>query len=233
MKRSERYAQIKALRDRGLLLREISERCGVSISLVSDILNDPHGTAVATRKAKNNGTCVECGTETKAGGSKTPPERCAECAPQVIALRRRSSEARTGRALRWTDDQIIAALRCLAVDGRLTCGAYDEALAKAPRGTLPSRMTVIKRLGSWASACELADLKAVRRAPYASRFTAAECVGWLARCARELGVDYPSISAYEQWYHSTPGAPSAGCVRVRCGTWMAALDRLDVSGVAA
>lgn len=80
MTRAERYAQCKALRDQGLLLREIGERLGIATSTVFDVLSDPTGEKVRARKDSYRGVCDTCGrpTDGSAGASKAP-KRCLDC----------------------------------------------------------------------------------------------------------------------------------------------------------
>jgi transposase len=79
MTRAERYAQVKALRDEGLLLREISERVGLAKQTVHDLLSDPTGEKARERKARYRKPCVDCGTMTNPNGKAPGGGRCISC----------------------------------------------------------------------------------------------------------------------------------------------------------
>jgi transposase len=101
MTRTERHAQIKALKEQGLTFRQIAGRLGLGLSTVTDAYYDPSGEKVRARKARNNGTCIDCGAPTKDSGAKVPPKRCRECSPKAAGAARKV----------WTHETCVAAIR--------------------------------------------------------------------------------------------------------------------------
>lgn len=235
MKRAERYAQLRALRDEGLLLREIAARTGLSISTVNGVLCDPTGERARARKARNDGTCADCGARTGSSGARTPPRRCRPCAnaqEASIGVRRRKSARLRGR-VKWTDDEILGVLRGFADGQRLTGVAYDTA-RRAAAVPLPSRATVELRYGSWARACDAAGLTGCHRDTGPPPISPAVCLDALARCAIDLGRAFPAYADYEEWHAFTPGTPSGSIIRRRLGgSWVSALDALAAERAAA
>jgi hypothetical protein len=133
-KRERLYPEIKRLReDEGLLWREIGERVGVSLKAAHDYYHDPTGEKARQRKAKNNGTCTDCGGETKNSGSVIAPERCRECANPE-----------------WTRDGVLEALRDWGDDhGGIPPREVDARIGNEGHGRLPYWDTVRKFFGSW------------------------------------------------------------------------------------
>lgn len=87
--RADRYRQAKALRDEGLLLREIAERTGSTIKMVSELLNDPDGSRgrarrreCAERKRKD---CPTCGERMGAGTAWKDNQGCRACFHKRLA----------------------------------------------------------------------------------------------------------------------------------------------------
>lgn len=92
MTRAERYEQLKALRDKGMLLREIAAETGVAISTVHDVLSDPTGDAARERKRRAYSfRCEGCGVECKPNGRKELEARSGLCATCFGAQTRRRS----------------------------------------------------------------------------------------------------------------------------------------------
>jgi hypothetical protein len=118
----ERHEQIKALRDQGLLLREIAAQVGLAVSTVGQYAADPTGEKTRARKAKNNGECIDCGAPTKDGGARIAPERCFQCATAETKRlpNRRSKSANLLGKTTWSDAEIFDAMRSVARDGVIT-----------------------------------------------------------------------------------------------------------------
>ena len=96
MTRAEKVAQAKALRDEGLLLREIAERLGLSSARrAHELLYDPDESNVRARKQKAGGACVDCGEPTAYDVGR-PYERCRQCALDRMARTRRSQRVQRG-----------------------------------------------------------------------------------------------------------------------------------------
>jgi hypothetical protein len=78
MTRQEKAAQAQALRDQGLMWKEIAQIMGLSVSAVHEYATDPDGTRAHARRHKADGVCIDCGATTHSGGAN-PPERCRKC----------------------------------------------------------------------------------------------------------------------------------------------------------
>ena len=164
MTRAEKVAEAQRLRGEGLLLREIAERMGVSLSTAGDWLSDPDRTKAKARRVKYAQPCVDCGNPTDgSGGYKVRRERCGEC------NRRHRHENR-----RWTREAIIEALqRFKLVVGRSPraadlnpwlaerAGLSDapERRARWDEGWLPHCVVVQREFGSFNAAVEAAGLR--------------------------------------------------------------------------
>lgn len=214
------------MRDEGLLLREIAERLGLAVSSVHDVLVDPSGEKARARKRKRHGVCVGCGAHTFNSGSvaRAMPKRCRSCAEAWAGspeARLANSAAHRG-ALVWSDGAIFAALRSVAVGGRVTTNAYAAGYARAPRGAMPSLPLVTGRFGTWSAACRAAGLEsAFSYGPRIDRWTVASCWEALAACAFDLGRA-PTVRAYEAWASGREDAPSSTTLRARLGNWVEA-----------
>jgi hypothetical protein len=133
-RREQLYPEIRRLReDEGLKWREIGERLGIPLKTACDYYHDPTGAITEARKAKNNGTCVEYGGETRNSGAKAAPERCMECFSP-----------------RWSQESIILALREWGEDhGGVPPRECDARLGFEGHGRLPYESSVVDRFGSW------------------------------------------------------------------------------------
>lgn len=225
MTRAERYAQVKALRDEGLLLREIGERTGIARSTVADLLSDPTGEKARERKAKVHGFCVDCGSLTFNSGSPDVPKRCRECAlahSGEMEVRRNLSIKRIG-CVKWTNDDLIALVRSVAVDGRISKPMWEAAREADP--LMPSFNVAVRRFDTWANLCARAGVRTVggTSGPYKNRISPEECLRWLQRCADDIGR-VPPCYVYDKWHREHEGSPSQQTIRNRFGSWFAAAE---------
>lgn len=222
MTRLEKWAQAKKLRGEGLKLREIGERMGLATSTVHDLLTDPTGDKARARKAKDDGTCVDCGGRTSydVGGSS---ERCASCRREFerSVEYRRTRKFRTD--LKWSDEECLDAIRSVAVDGVVSSKAYE--LARNGSALLPSMPLLAWRFGRWADAAAAAGLKPSRDRVRADYLT--EAGAWMAieECEAALGR-VPTTREYEEWAAGV-GAPCLTTVRRRVGGWRVVLERTE------
>lgn len=224
----QRAAEVARLRDEeGLMFREIGERLGIAVNTAHSYYTDPTGEKAYARKRKRHGTCIDCGAETHNGGSVVVPERCQSCAQgqsRTLSARRQAHE-RCNKQVKWSDDEILSAIRSIAVDGIANKVAYDAKYATEPRGSMPSLPTIINRYGLWSAAAQAAGLRTTRKMsglPYSNRMPAEGCLLAVEECAAELGR-LPSYAEYEEWAKLT-GAPSGALIRIRCGRWMAVIE---------
>jgi hypothetical protein len=76
--------RVRAMREQGLLYREIASALGVSKAYVSGLLRDPTGEQQRARHDRQRGTCATCGGPTTwwAGGRR--PTHCWDCSPAFI-----------------------------------------------------------------------------------------------------------------------------------------------------
>jgi hypothetical protein len=220
--REQLYPEIKRLREaEGLMWREIGERLGISLKTACEYYHDPTGAKTAARKARNNGTCIDCGAETRDGGSKIAPDRCRDCAKEHQKTLEYRLAHKGGNKRTWTDDALLDALRSAAIRGRLTVAMYEAALANAPDGAMPSRSTILNRFGTWARAHDAAGLLS-RHHNTSHGITREGCLLAVMDCAADLGR-IPTLRDYEKWARDGRG-PSGTLVRVRFGSWRAVMD---------
>lgn len=213
-RRALQHAQVKALRDQGLLLREIAEHLGMAISTVHDLLADPTGEIARERKMKRFGICVGCGCKTYNSGSE-PPERCTTCRHEFERAsmdHRRAQIANGSKNRHITDGDIFEAIRSLATDGPVTANRYRSLAAE--RG-LPSMPLIYLRFGTWSAACAGAGVIRPSKGPYRNRISEATCVAAVRACGDELGRP-PTFREYSEWARQT-GGPSGGTIRKRFG----------------
>lgn len=220
--------EARRLRDEGLLLRQIGEQMGLSLKTVHDLIADPTGEKARARKAKNNGTCVGCGRETRNSGAKDAPERCQPCAATQCGTMewRRNQGAKLAGRVRYTDDELLAALRRAAAttERELSVQAYEQ--ARTEDSSLPSREIIQHRFGRWITAKRLAGIS--ERTPYrgySNTISEAACLEGLRVCMAQSD-SLPTYAQYQAW-HLEHGHPSAHTIRNKFGTWIAALDAAD------
>jgi hypothetical protein len=78
--RAERAQEAQALRDQGLIYREIAERMGISRTYAAALITDPTGEKDRARKDSYRGTCRVCGVQTDgSNGRGAAPDECAAC----------------------------------------------------------------------------------------------------------------------------------------------------------
>lgn len=211
-RREQLYPMIRRLREERLTFREIGEQLGISVQTAHDYYSDPRAVKVRARKARNDGVCVDCGGPTKDSGSNHPPDRCKACYVELSRTPEYRLAHPGGRERKWSDEQLLDALRAAAVDGRVTKRMYD-----ASRGSAwPSSAAIVRKFGSWARACGNAGLRAV--SVYRTDGIGAEgCMLAVIDCAAELGRP-PSLNEYDRWARGGRG-PSAQTVRNVVGGW--------------
>lgn len=228
-RRTVLYPEIARLREEERLTwKEIGERFGLALQTVQGYYTDPTGARDRARKAKTDGWCVDCGCRTVGDGSYTPA-RCRPCENE----RQKAPGTRAERAYagtpRWSDEEILAAIRSAASGGVVSQPMYAAAYARRP-GCMPSLPTVIKRFDRWALAVEAAGLRTrgrVKDGPRSDRTPTRGLLLAIDECvaARELGR-FPTYNEYEGWA-SEVGAISGQTIRNRFGTWLAAMDAYE------
>ena len=155
--RAERVAAIEALERRGYDVLAIAGELGLSPKTIYAYRRDPDGSRQRERHKSYRGHCGRCGSTThgsegRAGG----PQWCPSCAP----LARR----------RWSDEQLLAAIRDWTALTGTAPTTYDWSPAHAPaghpgaarylreHGRWPNLSSVARRFGSLAVAVERAGL---------------------------------------------------------------------------
>lgn len=145
--RVERVEAIKRAESKGQTTREIAASLGLAASTIRIYRRDPDGEAQRARHARYQGRCRECGKATSGSrGAEKAPEWCAKHAPR--------------QRRRWSDEQILAAIRkwqgltgappILADWSPAHAPSGHEGAARylAERGAWPSASAVIRRFGS-------------------------------------------------------------------------------------
>lgn len=121
------------------------------------------------------------------------------------------------RAPEFSDDQLLDGLRAAASDlgEPLTNGAYDA--WQRGRSDAASPALVIRRFGTWRTACERAGLSANTTRSTSRRWSDADLVAAVAAYLRSPGAT-GSFTDYVAWARSQDGAPSGATLRQR-GSW--------------
>lgn len=163
-RREEMVPIVRRLRDeRGLMWHEIGAELGIAKQTACDYYKDPTGEIARARKAKNDGTCIDCGGATKSGGERIPPVRCHACAPKA--------------AQDWPQERVVAAIQRWAEMFGQPPSANDwntsspwhkgERVKRWNSGDWPYPSTVVARFGTWNAALEAAGFQP--REPYGRR----------------------------------------------------------------
>lgn len=145
--------EVVGLLRQGLHGPEIAKRLGLARSTVYQRLSDPTDAENRARKAKQDGTCENCGGRT-AYNSGGPSRFCHDCYSKASIF--------------WTQETIIEAIREYHRRYRRQPGAMDWNLNLAHRAAAPERLaeiekrwdeglwptvtTVQERFGSWSAA---------------------------------------------------------------------------------
>lgn len=171
--------------------------------------------------------CIDCGKRRYSNGPNGTSRRCSTCARIVarsMAARRAASErSRSAAHLKYTDDEVFAAIRSVADDGRVSVDRYRSDVQH--RGLGPGVPALIWRFGSWRNAVHAAGLlcaKETRPERYANRMDDEGLLAALEDCAADLG-HWPGAQEYEQWCVGGRG-PSLRIFGQRFGSWFAAVD---------
>lgn len=217
VRRAERYAAVKALKDEGLTNNEIARRLGIGSTYVSGLLHDPDGSKAKARKWRNGGTCIDCDGPTY-GGDGTPPLRCASCA----AAYQRSLKV-------WTREAVIDAIQSWAAEHGRPPTANDWRRAD-PTRRYPAASNVYRRQGArrnapfatWAEAVEAAGFPRPRQGqrPGENWWTREKIIAACRRWVAEHG-DVPGMN---DWSHAAAEYPSAHTAAYYFGTWNAMIE---------
>lgn len=130
-------------------------------------------------------------------------------------------------AMAYTDRQLLAALRRHALGDRtLSRAQYEQR-----RGdTGPSTPLYDRRFGTWNEALTRAGLEPTVQAPQlqgvSTKWTDQDMLDSIRRCLEVTGKT--TINAYEDWRRSLPKddpVPGASVIRLRMGSWSAAIAR--------
>lgn len=207
--KEERVRQAEAMRDDGMVTREIAEALGVARSTVTAYLCDPDLAKQRRRRLAYRGTCARCGGPTDgSNGPGKAPEHCASCQADI------QHESR-----RWTREAVIDAIRRFAAEHGRPPVSTEWLRSNREKGypglgsVYRSRRRSRSPFASWADAVEAAGfprpLSGAKRRGY--RFTKygwtqREALDALARYAELLGgrVSQPDMdrSARPEWMPS-------------------------------
>ncbi len=136
------------------------------------------------------------------------------------------------REVQWTDLQCISALKKAArLATPLSHTKYDE-LRQAGKFDGPSAILLLKRYGTWLSACKAAGIeggKAVRT-NYESKWSDAILMKYLINYLNQTPIEKWSLNNFDQHISKISLAPSLGVFRNRLGSWyeMLALSAPDL-----
>ena len=121
------------------------------------------------------------------------------------------------RTPEFSTDQLLGALRAAAAElgEPLTSGAYDTWQRSRPEAGSPALL--VRRFGSWRSACVAAGLEANTTRSTTRRWDEEEMVGIVARYLASPGAT-GSFADYSAWAREDSDAPSGATLRQR-GSW--------------
>jgi hypothetical protein len=219
--RAEKVALARRLRGGGLTVVEIAEQMGFARSTVGAYLSDPDLSKQKNRRARYSSPCAACGAPTDgSGGYKTRRRLCAECAAEQPHTLERARLHGDG-VPQWTDEALLDALRA---GDDLGIWTVKEWRRRAMALGLPSAHLFVLRFNSWNRARELAGLPVWEPRRSYSRTSTSDCVAAVARVWRALG-EPPSKATYDAYMASADNRlPSESLIRLRVGSWVAALE---------
>jgi hypothetical protein len=123
-------------------------------------------------------------------------------------------------------EHLYEALRTIYVEigEPLTIAAYDAARQQAP-GSRPAAITIIKRVGSWKKACEMAGIPdgSAKERPKFSR-------EYLADAIKSAAAEHHPLTSdtYQAWSKLERSRPSLQPILDRFGTWSKALEAAGI-----
>lgn len=131
-----------------------------------------------------------------------------------------------GSRERRSDDEVLEDMRTafrLSKARKLTGKLYNR---HRPEGSL-SHVRVVQRFNTWRDACELAGVpsKPAIRRNYTRGYGEKEILEALYECQQAVGR-LPTVNDYENWAKGKP-VPSLTIIRIRLGTWVQILERLE------
>lgn len=225
--RAERVAEAQRLRAQGLKMREIAEEMGQPISTIDGYINDPDREKQKARFARYGGSCPKCGgpRDGHHGPGMTDDQWCQACRssePHSLERASRTAHQRTG-AFKWSDDQILDSLRKFhARYGKCSVNAWNRHRSRQR----PAALTIETRFGGWNAALQAAGLPTVRvPGRQYERVTLDGCVLAL-QIVGDVISGIPTVATYNRIRIERPelGLPSEPLIRIRWGTWVAALE---------
>lgn len=127
------------------------------------------------------------------------------------------------RSPEFSDQQLLAAIAAAAAElgEPLTATAYDA--WQRGRDDAASPALVIRRLGSWTSACQRAGVATNKTRSTSSRWTDEEMVGFVGEYLRSGATG--SFAGYAAWAKEQDGAPSGAVLRQRFPSWSELKER--------
>ncbi len=250
----QRAAQMAMLRRQGRGLGEIAAQFGVSRERVRQILKahggpTAHEVAAARRRRAERRLRARMTTllalwregEESDVIAETLGLTRAACRSAIAtwsteadrAARRASLASMVQSASTYSEDDIVAAVRAVAVQlGRVPSARDYSAAAKSL--DLPSLGTVHNRMDGWTNALRAAGMRPLgsRTRGRTRRWTEEACWEALRRARAELGA-VPTLQAYERYAAARDDLPSPATVRKRLGRWSAIAARLAAEPVRA
>lgn len=146
---------------------------------------------------------------------------------QSFEVRQHTGAAQRGTGRYWTDKQLAAALRSIAVDGRVTvkmCRDRYEARIGTAR-PFPSPAAYLIRWGSWNAGVEACGLTHGNARRQYERISVERLVADVALVMAALGKP-PTVAEYERYSREHPEQQLASCsyIRRRFGSWLEAVN---------
>ena len=227
----------------GSTLSEIGREFGLSGERVRQLINDGGYEVMPLSERRMNGSISRSaeiiaaykrlGTvEDAARAFGIPPDHVKEILNTKSPdkeLRRKYAKHINSRPRRYTDRQILDAIRAAAkVEGEPLARVRYSIIASTHG--FPAELTILRAFGTWQDACERAGVKtnAARGTPKGMRTLGkADFDAALQACEQEIGL-VPCLREYNEWRDGRKDIPSSMSIIVKFGkedraAWSAAL----------
>lgn len=197
--RGDMAAAALALREHGLLPREIGDELGISRSYAAELLDDPAGDKVRARKNGYRRPCPDCGALMNGSNGRQAPRLCADCTSAVQHEERH-----------WTKQRVIAAIQLWnELHGRPPVA--QDWLQYADRTSWPTVTAVQREFGSWRAAIAAAGFPSRTWHRWSAELVLEAIRNWVA-----LHGDIPRV---DDWKRPTDEHPTSTTVVHYFGSW--------------
>jgi hypothetical protein len=237
----ERDLEIVQLAQLGMTLREIATKMGISSERVRKILKINGAMSPRSVRQQEKAevrtaidlvqrslrdwikTHMGCTIVELSLGAGVSEIECTSNIPSdvdhLVLSPRANPSANRWTTVKWTDSQVLDAMRAAAVISMpLSYATYDRIRNEYPIDG-PSAIRILQRFRTWNEACSQAGVEPghLPREIYTRKWTAEEMIIHLGEFMRNSST--ASHQAYNAWSRTHEGAPNGQTIRNECGTW--------------